>query len=160
MKYFLLPLVLLFGCSAKKQVLTWNEDTPFTIKMERTACFGTCPIYEFSFSDKGVMQYDGKRFVYVLGAARTEITATDVQQLRQRLQLINWEQLETTYPCNETDLPSVILTLQTKTYKKRVEVVCNGPEDLYNLITYLDDLHKHYMPNEILAPPVTEEATE
>lgn len=161
MKYYLfLPIVLLFGCSQKKKLLTWAADTPYTIKMERTACFGTCPIYSFTFSHKGHMDYNGLQFVVLLGEARAEVDPADVAAIRNMLQKIDWTQLPDSYPCNETDLPSVVLTLQSKNYKKRVEVACNGPAYLNQLIVELDNLHKFYMPNEVQGPPLPEAAQE
>jgi hypothetical protein len=150
----------LMACKAPQKTLTWTEPATFRIKMERTACYGTCPIYNFTFTDKQVMDYNGLGFVDVLGEAQAEVSLEDVNAIKKRLQAINWDQLAETYPCNESDLPTVILTLQTKNYKKRVEVGCNPPADLQDFINWLDELHKVYMPAYFLAPPLPEEAQE
>lgn len=160
MKYAPFVLLFLMACKGPQKSINWQETNSFRIKMERTACFGTCPIYSFSFSDKPYMDYNGIRFVEVLGEARSEVTPTDVAAIKKRLEQIDWEQLAENYPCTESDLPSVILTIQTKNFKKKIEVACNGPQNLNELILWLDDLHKFYMPAQVEAPPMPEEAQE
>jgi hypothetical protein len=56
----------------------------FVISLERTSCFGECPVYSVTIDAKGNVTYDGKRFVRVEGRTTDRIPATSVAALSKR----------------------------------------------------------------------------
>jgi len=64
------------------------EATPETtlerqvaLTLERTACFGSCPVYTVTIYTDGTVEYNGTQFVDVKGAQTTTIDPATVQQL-------------------------------------------------------------------------------
>src|SRR5579862_9270632 len=51
------------------------------IVLERTACFGSCPIYKLTISADGTVEFEGKDFVQVKGNAKGKISTDAVHQL-------------------------------------------------------------------------------
>ena len=65
----------------KNQVSQPTELGDVIITLERTACFGTCPIYKLTISGDGKVVYEGEKFVNVLGTQTDEISQEKVKEL-------------------------------------------------------------------------------
>jgi hypothetical protein len=149
--------VMMNGCRSKDQVVNWGDtETPFFISMERTACFGECPEYIFSINHKGTFVYEGFRNVMHIGPGSAEVSKDDLEQLRARLSQINWSAHQDEYECNVADLPSVILIVKSKRYKKRIKINCEWPAELETFFNWFDTLNKKYMPDAVEAPDAPE----
>jgi len=60
------------------------EATPerqVALTLERTACFGTCPVYTVTIYTDGTVEYNGTQFVDVKGVQTTTIDPATVDQL-------------------------------------------------------------------------------
>ena len=51
------------------------------ITLERTVCFGFCPIYKLTIHGNGLVEYDGDRNVTVSGHQTTQLTQAQVAEL-------------------------------------------------------------------------------
>jgi hypothetical protein len=60
-------------------------STP-VITLERTACFGSCPVYSISVNSAGQVQYEGKAHVRKRGAASGKVPAEQVAALLSDLE--------------------------------------------------------------------------
>ena len=49
------------------------------ITLERTACFGTCPVYQVSIFEDGTVMYNGENFVDVTGEQTSSIDPETVE---------------------------------------------------------------------------------
>jgi len=56
-------------------------DASTTVTLDRTMCFGTCPVYSLSIAADGRVSYFGRKYVKVLGAAEGRIAVLSLQQL-------------------------------------------------------------------------------
>ena len=75
--------------------------------LERTACYGTCPIYRLTVYRDGAVEYDGEQFVKVKGKATGQITADQVTELDAAFVAAHYFDLEDKYTDYEmTDMPS------------------------------------------------------
>src|SRR6185436_16742057 len=54
------------------------------ITLERTACFGTCPMYSLAIYSDGVVEYEGLKFVKKVGKATGRISRTQLDDLVER----------------------------------------------------------------------------
>ncbi|MFN4298644.1 MAG: DUF6438 domain-containing protein [Thermaurantimonas sp.] len=122
------------------RVLKGNK--PFVISLERTSCFGTCPVYKVSIHSDGKIEYSGKDFSNPKGEYETYIPLTDVEVLRKAIIEANFVNLADTYDnMYISDLPSVITTLtiegkQVKSIKNRY----NPPPQLVKLEVLIDKI--------------------
>ncbi len=99
-----------------------ESETGDRVTLERTACFGTCPIYTVTIYTDGRVVYDGRDFVDVSGAQESQIDPADVSALVTYMQDNGYFELEDAY--NEvliTDMPSAITSLTVDGQTKRID---------------------------------------
>jgi hypothetical protein len=106
------------------------------LTLERTACFGFCPIYKLTVYGNGKVVYEGKRFVKVTGTRTTTISQTAVRKLIADFQKINYFKLQDSYTGGHTDAPSAITSLTMGKKQKTVNHYLASP----NAPTQLTDL--------------------
>lgn len=116
----------------------------FSISLERTACFGFCPVYQVSVENNGAVTYIGEMFVAVEGEQRAQISQDLVRELAGELEEIDFFSLQDQYTdMGATDMPSAILTLRVNGQTKRV-VHYHGdfsaPEELTRLELLIDEI--------------------
>ena len=122
------------------------------ITLERTACFGTCPIYKLEIFADGQVVYEGKDFVRRKGKVQGRMTKAAVQQLVREFNRINYMSLDDEYisegpNCPEwwTDSPSAVTSINWKGRKKTIRHYhgCRGAkvlDQLTALETKIDQL--------------------
>ncbi|MGB7604538.1 MAG: DUF6438 domain-containing protein [Lutisporaceae bacterium] len=83
------------------------------IKLERTMCYGDCPVYEVTVDSKGNVEYIGDTFVYKIGQLNSKISNRKVKQLADKLYEFNYKSF--VYEPGDlfaTDHPSCITTVK------------------------------------------------
>ena len=109
------------------------------IRMERTACFGTCPVYSVTIDAGGTVTYDGHEFVRAQGRQTARIAPSLVAGLLARAGRIHFFDMrdayrEVTKPDGSvetvTDLPTTIVNITVNGRTKRVEDYFGAPDDL------------------------------
>ena len=111
---------------------TPNQSQPFSqpvaLTLERTACFGFCPIYKLTVYGNGKVVYKGERFVKVTGTRTTTISQTAVRKLVADFQKINYFKLQDSYTGGHTDAPSAITSLTMGKKQKTVNHYLASPD--------------------------------
>jgi Domain of unknown function (DUF6438) len=122
------------------------DDT--LIALQRTACFGTCPVYSVTIDAKGNVTYDGTKHVRVTGRQTDRITVSGVAALLDTARRIGFFELRDHYRTIRnadgsetmvTDLPTVIVTITSGGRTKRVEDYLGAPDGLKELEQQIDD---------------------
>jgi hypothetical protein len=98
------------------------------ITLERTACYGRCPIYTVTLFADGEVQWHGTRFVEVRGDESRSITPEAFAKLWRDLTAHDYADLPTEYPnfgsgyCTSyaTDQPSAIVAVSGDGAERRV----------------------------------------
>lgn len=117
----MLGAIALTACAPVAAPAYEPTEGPVEISLERTACFGFCPVYTVTINGEGEVVYQGRAFVNVVGERRATISREAVQQLLARFDEIHFEQLRDEYINHGiTDLPSKIVTLTRNGRTKRV----------------------------------------
>jgi hypothetical protein len=98
------------------------------VTLERTPCFGRCPVYSVSISRSGLITYEGKRFVADSGADSARIAPEAVDSLLAELDRGGYFGLDDHYvsgapTCGPyaTDLPSANSSANDGTRSKRIQ---------------------------------------
>ncbi|MVN78285.1 hypothetical protein GO988_18295 [Hymenobacter sp. HMF4947] len=78
---------------------------------QRTPCYGTCPAYTATIFADGRVEYEGQRFVPVLGKHTLKLPVATVNELLAGAKRINFNSLEERYSRNTSDLPATIITV-------------------------------------------------
>jgi uncharacterized protein DUF6438 len=98
------------------------------ITLERTPCFGGCPVYAVAVSPSGEVIYEGKAHVRQLGKASGKIAQQNVGELLAELEKAGYFSMANRYAASEptcgrysTDSPSVITSVTIRGRTKRIE---------------------------------------
>ena len=80
------------------------------IELERTACFGTCPVYRVSLFRGGRAQFHGARNTERIGEFEGQVSIFDYGKLCYLMQRMGFDQLPGRYTAGWTDAPTFIVT--------------------------------------------------
>jgi hypothetical protein len=83
----------------------------FQIRLERSPCFGTCPVYAVAVSADGQVVYEGLDFVAVEGQQTVSISEAEVRALYAAVTSGEFFDLEDGYTYPATDLPTATTTV-------------------------------------------------
>jgi len=152
-KYF--PVLLLTACLAvaacaqtKSSALAQAPEktapaiqTPYDwVKIQRTACFGRCPIYWIKVWPNGTVQYFGKSFVPATGLYEKQFDPADVKGLFAGFEQNRVDTCRERYEMRVQDLPGLIIEFSFKGEKKRILNASFGPYFLRQLAENADKL--------------------
>jgi hypothetical protein len=108
------------------------------ITLQRTACFGACPVYTVTITGDGRVEYDGKEFVRVTGHAAATIAPGDVAMLVAAFEKADYFNLENRYTANITDMPTTITSIRVGGRSKSVTDYYGAPQVLKDLEKEID----------------------
>jgi hypothetical protein len=96
-------------------------DTDTRVMLERTECYGTCPVYSLSIAGDGTVAYFGKKYVSVKGPASKQVSISAVQALVDQMLQVDYFNLSVPADCPAglyTDAPgaTTALTLNGQTH--------------------------------------------
>src|ERR1041385_2310439 len=66
------------------------NESDVRIRLERTSCFGRCPVYSVTLFSDGRVVYEGKLNVAVIGLRTKRIPAARVLQIARQVQSIDY----------------------------------------------------------------------
>ena len=136
-------LILLCALPAVAQAQKCKDNIVITI--QRSACYGTCPIYSAKIYADGTVVYVGKEYVKEKGERRFKITPETVQQLIEEFERIDYFSLKDKYDADEngispTDLPTTTTSICLDGKKKKVVNYYGAPRKLNELEDKIDSL--------------------
>jgi hypothetical protein len=117
-----------------------EELSDLVIHMERTICFGTCPVYSVTIYGDGTVEYLGERFVAVEGEQTAQISEEQVRELVQAFYDADFFNMQDRYEDNVTDLPSTTTTITLNGETKSVYNYFGAPEELEALEDKIDEI--------------------
>ena len=110
---------------------TYGSDD--RISLRTTACFGRCPVFEFSIDGTGEAAFDGKRFTDRLGAHVRTFSAAETRALFDAFARVGYFDYADSYTDDMTDLPNRYLTYQRGERSKQIHLYANEPDELRRL---------------------------
>lgn len=110
------------------------------IRYERTACFGTCPVYVINVYNSGYATYEGKYHTKYMGMHYTMANLELIKGVIARANEVTFANYRDLYNDQApSDLPWRILTIKTKQFTKTVEDRGGvAPEELKELQGYVE----------------------
>ena len=138
---------MLSGAPALAQPSAVPADT--VIKLERTSCFGACPVYSVTLDGTGAVTYDGVKYVHIVGRQADRVAISRIAAILEAAQRIGFFELRDHYRTIEnpdgsrtivTDLPTTIVTITSGGRTKRVEDYLGAPDALKELEQQIDDI--------------------
>jgi len=134
-------LILLFSlsCSASKNNRK-SIDSTKEISLERTACYGTCPVYQVTIFADGKVRYEGKNHVDQMGIYSGRIEKNAALALFSKIANFSWESYPEKYPIDNYDFPQFHLNYHTNSLDKTVKANSNAAKELIALGKEIDRL--------------------
>ena len=133
-----LALLLVFlgsiGCM-RQESKPVVDSTRLTVTLQRTECFGLCPMYSVTVSSDRNVRFHGERWIQFDGDRIAQISEDAYQQLLQAVRDARFDTLKPRYRgssdgCGEywTDHPSMIIMISSekKTYQTNFNMGCKG----------------------------------
>ena len=126
--------------SESPKSFTSTELNDAVITLERTACYGTCPVYKVTIYEDGKVLYNGEQFVENKGEHDFRISPAKVKDLINEFYEIDYFSLHNEYTANITDLPTTITSIKIAGQAKRVSNYYGAPEKLRELEDMIDEV--------------------
>lgn len=164
MKYVLLLVVgtsLLFSCSSKKGVSTgekevvedvYSEDDDYQFEnvsandslfasIERSPCFGQCPVYTMEIYNNGLVKYKGKNFVKRTGEYVMEIDYSQMLAFVNKAEAIEYMKMDDSYDNpSVTDVSSTSTSIVINKTRKKVYRRFGFPKEIVEFEQLFDNL--------------------
>jgi hypothetical protein len=139
MKYIYLLFYLFFLMSCKSSQVKNNYKNSF-IEMEKTPCYGWCPVYKISVSGEGKAVYEGKRNVDKLGKFEKQLSVEETKHLFDAFEASNFTDFKSEYTDQVTDLPTTYLTFSHRGFSKKIKDYYNAPSELKKLEKLVEEV--------------------
>jgi len=120
-------------------------DGKTVITIERSSCFGGCPVYSAEIHSDGTVVYVGKSYVLQKGEKYGEISPEKLQELIKEFRRINYFSLKDRYETDESgntvsDLPTTTTSICLDGRKKTVVNYAYAPRELHDLEHKIEEL--------------------
>lgn len=114
------------------------EDRTFHVRLERGACFGTCPVYSVDVAADGAVIFRGRKFVTCVGEHRWRISSGSVRRLMAAADRANLFALRDEYRGRMTDMPEFRLEVTRHGLTKRLVDYAGGSAGMPATVTDLE----------------------
>ena len=149
-----LSFALMAAAQAPVSQAPVSKDQITEVTLERTGCFGTCPIYKVTVRRDGTISYNGKQYVELKGAYEGTVYGFD--RLAQLIIASGYFKLKDNYASNATDLPSAVTTVVAKGQRKTITNYGDfGPVELWGVEMAIDGMLKGARLEKAKAPQVS-----
>jgi hypothetical protein len=91
-----------------KAIFTGGQSGSDVITLERTPCFGSCPVYKVTITSEGSVTFVGDRFTKTMGTAKGKITPDAFRQLAAEFEKINYFSLPDRFEGGTPECPQVV----------------------------------------------------
>ena len=136
-KLFLILFSIFLCCGLQKKTTTSEKDV--IISLQRTACFGTCPIYKIEIDKDGSGSYTGTKFVKNIGVTKFNLSKTQLNLILTQAEAIGFINMKEEYSEPISDLPTTFIQIRNK----KIKDYAGAPKTLKNLENLIDQLYQN-----------------
>jgi TonB family protein len=130
-KLFFLCLILVSFNTIAQKLVTY-------IKIERTPCYGRCPVYSLEIMSNGKIKYEGKRNVDKMGVYNYKVSPQKVKSLFAFIEKNKISSLKNKYEQVATDLPRLHMAFIIAKKTKKIQNAEAGPKYLEEIANRVD----------------------
>ena len=127
---------ILLSCGLTKK--TNPSEIELIISLQRTACFGSCPIYKIEIFSDGSGIYTGTRFVKNIGFTKFSLSEKQLNLILKQAEAIGFTNLKEDYSEHISDLPTTFIQIKDK----KIRNYTGAPKMLKNLENLIDQLYQ------------------
>lgn len=136
----LLALLALVGCKRENSPAPVGEQAEPLITMEKTECFGTCPVYTIRIFADGRAEYEGIKNVQKIGRYQQQLSTETIDSLILAFEAAGFWQMEDEYVAEVTDLPTTYVAFHHQGRSKKIKDLIDAPQQLRDLEQRIGDL--------------------
>lgn len=125
-------LLTVVSCNQDKSQMPQGESGPLVI-MQKTECFGTCPVYTITIYADGKAEYEGVRHVQKIGRFHKQFSPETVNGLIKDFEAADFWNLKDEYVAEVTDLPTTYLSFNHGGRTKKIKDLVEAPQQLKDL---------------------------
>ena len=110
-------------------------------KINRTPCYGKCPVFTIELFNNGVVKYNGVAFVDKKGIFTAKVTPEFIANIQSQAQSIKYLSLENKYPISPVviaDLPTTTTFIRIGGEGKQITNNFDAPRDLIDFENWLE----------------------
>lgn len=112
-------------------------------RIQKTPCFGRCPVYVMTIYQDGRVDYFGKKFVEKEGRYVAKVSNEKLEALKNKAKELGFFEMDNVYDKpGITDLPSVVTTVKDDDGFKTVVNRFDSPEKLRAFEKYFEESFK------------------
>ena len=133
---FLSLLILSPAC--KMHPVSSNSFDNSVIIMEKTECYGYCPVYTIRIDGKGNVVYEGQKHVKKVGKFEKQLSKKERAAIFTAFERSDFFKLENEYTAGVSDMPTTYVTFEHGGQKKKITDYFGAPESLKKLEALLE----------------------
>jgi hypothetical protein len=128
MRLILFLMIACLSCKSGKQAKQ-NFDKS-VISMEKTACYGKCPVYSITIYGTGKTEFTGSKNVKMLGKYEKQLSKEETLKIFNAFYASNFSDFLSEYDSGVTDVPTTIMSFLHKGYNKIIRDKMGAPAEL------------------------------
>jgi hypothetical protein len=129
-----------FACKSGKQAKQSFDKS--VISMEKTACYGKCPVYTIVIYGTGKAEFTGSKNVKMLGKYEKQLSKEETLKIFNAFYASNFSDFISEYDSGVTDVPTTIISFLHKGYNKVIRDKMGAPAELKALEKMVEELVK------------------
>lgn len=118
-----------------------EKEVKLMAKINRTPCFGKCPVFTIELFDNGIVKYNGIAFVDKKGIFTAKVTPEFIAKIQSKALSIKYLSLENKYPIAPVviaDLPTTTTFIRIGEEGKQITDNFDAPRDLIDFENWLE----------------------
>ena len=115
-----------------------RPNSKITITLQRSGCFGRCPIYTVTVSTNGIA-FESQNFVKVAGRHTDPVHPDEVRKLAKAFIAADFYSMDSSYVASVTDNPTYVLSISIDGHEKQVNDYVGSWVGMPAIITELED---------------------
>lgn len=115
---------------------TKEELNQIAISLEKTACFGTCPVFKIKIYNNGDAIFEGKKFVKKTGLIKFKVKQNEIQKILAKAKNIKFTKMLNEYTEKITDLPTTYIQIK----EKKIKDYYGAPKKLKDLEKLIEEI--------------------
>ena len=127
---------LLCTCSGPKTI----TDEDLLIELNRTPCYGFCPVYTVKIDKSGKGLFEGVENVDKIGRFSFSLSQDELIKLENAFLQVDFYQLKNINYGQVSDLPTTYITYNKDGKRKKIMDYYGAPEELRNLENSIETL--------------------
>lgn len=128
------------ACSSLNRSFS-TENAKQIVSMSKGLCYGSCPSFDFTVYDNGVLVFDGKKFTKRQGPHYKKVSKETIEEIKSTCLTTNLWRFNEIYRSRLPDAQTVTITYYDESGSiKRISGKESRPDPILDLESYLDKL--------------------